>query len=246
MAFPPNARPGRWSAAGDTAKYVTDRSKFVRPSIRVAPNGLKFEWPVGLEGIRVAGSVGTAQHLYLGDNAAVVQVTHRDARRIELRGGFPGITGSGNMRDLIEVITSPAPQGYWILNLPSVVFPKEQMVVVTDYDFDHPEDDRTDSWNYSISLVRTGVGASILNENSSNGTRTSGSTSTAAPKGVTNNVFTTRSGADTLRLIANQVYGDPNQWRSIYDKNKTFLESLNFPLFQLQYVIFGPGFKFNV
>ncbi len=244
--FPPSARPGRRSPSGDAVKYVIDRARFVRPSLRVAPNGLKFEWPGGLEGIRVSGTVGIAQHLYLGDNAPVVQVVHRDSRRIELRGGFLGKTGSANMRGLIEVITSPIPQGYWILNLPAVVFPREQTVVVENYDYDHPEDDRNQSWNYSITMVRTGVGNTISDETSPVTTPPTGTPPSGDPKGVADKTFTTRSGAETLRTIANIVYGDPNKWRVIYEKNKQLFDSFKIPLLQLQYITLGPGFKVNV
>lgn len=252
-SFPPTIRqaPGQASSR-DPAKYLIARSKFVRPTLRAAPSGPEFEWPMGTEGVRISGTIGTAVHMYLGDNAPVVQVVHRDARQIEMRGQFMGFTGSQNMRDLIEVITAPIPQGYWILRLPAAVFPREQTVVIDTYDFDHPDDDRMQTWGYSISMTRTGVRGLVPDENGISGGsdistgNTSGNTPTGPPKGQTSRTFTTRSGANTLRLIASAVYGDPNQWRQIYEKNKVFFDSFNQPLMTWQYAVLGPGMQLNV
>lgn len=245
-AFPALARPGRYSPTEDPAKYVVNRTKFQRPTLRVAPNGLEFEWPLGLQGFRISGQIGVAQHLYLGDNAPVVQIVHRDSRTFEMSGEFLGATGAQNSRDLMEVVTAVAPQGYWILRLPAGIFPKEQMVVISGYDFDHPQEERMDSFTYTLSMIRTGVGAAIPGSTNIETDNVSGNTPTGPSRGTTNQTFTTRDGADTLRLIANIVYGNPNQWQLVYQKNKTYLDSLKYPLVQLQYVVFGPGLKFNV
>lgn len=249
-AFPPTIRsgpPGQQQAGeNDNTKYLIGRSRFARPTLRAAPNGPMFEWPLGTEGIRVTGSVGIAQHMYLGDNAPVVQVVHRDARRFEMRGMFAGFTGSQNMRDLIEVITAPIPQGYWVLRLPATIFPREQLVVIEAYDFDHPDDDRTHSWSYSISMVRTGVGGQAPEDSSIDLGNVSGNTVVGQPRGQSARTFTTRSGADTLRLIANIAYGDPNQWRLVYEKNRIFFDRMDIPLTRLQYTILGPGMQLNV
>lgn len=254
-SFPPTIRntPGQ-PISRDPAKYLISRNNFVRPSLRVAPNGPLFEWPMGTEGIRVSGQAGLAQHMYLGDNAPVVQVVHRDSRRIEMRGQFMGFTGSQNMRDLIEVITASIPQGFWLLRLPAVIFPKEQAVVVESYDFDHSEEDRTETWDYAISMVRTGVGTVVQDSTSfqsfelgnTQGNENNPSVAVGAAKGEAGTTFTTRAGGDTLRLISAIVYGDPNQWKIIYEKNQTFFNSQKTPLAQLQYVVLQPGLKLNV
>ena len=248
-AFPPTIRstPGQ-PVSSDPAKYLIQRTRFVRPSLRVAPNGPEFEWPIGVEGIRVTGQVGVAQHLYLGDNAPVVQVVHRDARQIEMRGSFLGFTASQNLRDLLAVVTAAIPQGYWILRLPASIFPREQTVVIQSYDFDHPEDDRNQSWSYFISFVRTGVGGAIQDQTSSIvSANTVGNVNTInspAPRGQANQVFITRSGANTLRLVASIVYGDPSKWRLVYDKNKQLFSGIS--AVQVQYLTLQPGMKLNV
>lgn len=202
---------------------------------------------MGLQGFRVSGRVGNAQHLYLGDNAPVVQVVHRDSRTFEMNGEFLGKTGSANIRALMEVVTAANPQGYWILRLPAGIFPKEQLVVIDSYDFDHPQDDLTESFNYSVTMIRTGVGNPIPDDNTgNNSTNTQGNTTTGSPRGEASRTFTTRDGANTLRLIANIVYGDPSLWQRIYEKNKTLFVNLNVPLAQLQFVILGPGMQLNV
>lgn len=247
-AFPPTIQTPFGTLAQpntDPAKYLISRSKFVRPSIRAAPNGPEFEWPMGTEGLRFSGQVGIAQHLYLGDNAPVVQVVHRDARLIELSGIFIGRTGAQNIRDLMEVITAPIPQGYWILRLPAAILPKEQTVAVESYEFDHPEDDRNDSFAYNVSLVRTGVGNVIAGEGISSGNSV-GNTVVGSARGESNKTFTTRAGADTLRLVATYAYGDPNQWRQVYDKNKILLSKLDTPLAVLQYKQLDRGLKLNI
>ena len=247
-AYPQNIQTpfGQPGQSADSAKYLIPRSKFVRPSIRVAPSGPEFEWPMGTEGFRISGQVGTAQHLYLGDNAPVVQVVHRDARTLQLSGMFMGKTAAQNLRDLIEVITAPIPQGYWILRLPAAIFPKEQTVVVETYEFDHPEEERNDSFSYAVSMARTGVGGLVPGESGISTGNTVGNTATGEPKGETNKTFTTRAGADTLRLVATTVYGDPSRWREIYNKNKTFFDKLKQPLAQLQYSQLDRGIKLNV
>ena len=251
-AFPPvirnnigaNIPAGVFERGNDPVKYVAGRSRFERPSLRVAPNGPEFEWPMGVEGMRISGSVGTAQHLYLGDNAPVVQIVHRDARRFELRGMFAGITGAINMRDLLDVITADVPQGYWILKLPASIFPKEQLVVVESYDLDHPEEERNDGFAYSVVMVRTGVGTkvpgtkTVIEPNNPVG-------STQAPsRGVTGKTFTTTTSIHTLRGIASVAYGDPDKWKLVYDKNRGVLGGIS--LIDAQFSVLAPGIKFNI
>ena len=252
-AYPPvirdslgeNRPPGIFNDAGDTAKYLIERRRFERASLRVPPKGPRYEWPIGVEGMGISGSPGLAIHNYLGDNAPSVQVVHRDARRFEMRGILPGNTGSENMRGLLDVITAVAPLGYWILSLPATIFTKEQQVVIENYTFDHPEGDFTGSWTYTISFIRTGVGAK-KSKPKTTGSPVNPVGSTAKPKkGKTNRIFTTKNGANTLRAVAKIVYGNPSRWREIYNKNRKLLSSLNLPLAQLQYKRLPYGMKLN-
>lgn len=232
---------GVFGRSVDPAKYVVERARFERPVIQIPPNGPKFEFPVGVEGITVAGQVGAATHRYLGDNATVMQVTHRDARTIELSGIFPGITGSSNMQDLLEVITAVAPRGYWNLTLPSSIFPRVQQVVVMDYSFDHPQEDRDDNWFYSISLARTGTGAKVKKSTKTK----SPSNPTSSVKGKSPRIFTTTAGARTLRAVAQNVYKDATRWTEILNKNYKTLAALNTPLVQMQTKQLPLGMKLN-
>jgi hypothetical protein len=239
MAFPPTisesvgeGRPkGVFGRSQDPAKYVVERSRFTRPTLEI-PGGAKFEWPNGVEGMRVAGQVGNARHKYIGDNADVVQVMHRDSRTIEMTGQFNGITGSENVRDLVEVITAVSPKGYWILTLPSGVLPtKVQYVNIDSYDFDHPFDDRMDAWNYTISFIRIGVGKNVTKKKTvASPSNPIAKNKVVANKGVGTRTFTTHAGGNTLRAVAKLVYDNPDRWREIYNANIKALTALNIPM----------------
>lgn len=252
-SFPPVIResigedrpPGVFVSPGDTTKYLIERRRFERPTLRVPPKGPKYEWPVGVEGISINGNPGLAVHNYLGDNAPVVQIVHRDARRFEMRGTLPGDTGSENMRGLIAVIEAVAPLGYWILSVPATIFTKEQQVVIENYSFEHPEDDSTGSWNYSISFLRTGVGARKSKPRTTTSPVNPVGSTKKPKKGKSNRIFVTKNGANTLRAVAKLVYGNPNRWREIYNKNTKLLNSLNTPLAELQYKRLAYGLKLN-
>jgi len=252
-SFPPtineslgeNLPAGVFRAKGDTAKYLIERRRFERPTLRVPPNGPKYEWPIGVEGIKISGAPGLAIHNYLGDNAPVVQVVHRDSRRFDLQGLLPGDTGSENMRALISVIEAVAPLGYWILSMPAAIFTKEQQVVIENYDFDHAEGDFTGSWAYSITFIRTGVGAKKSKPKAtSSPVNPVGSTKKPA-KGKSNRIFTTKNGGNTLRAVAKLVYGNADRWREIYNKNTRTLSSLGVPLTEMQYKRLPYGMKLN-
>lgn len=237
MAHPPvigkdigeGAPAGVFGRTTDPAKYVIERSRFQRPTLAI-PGGPSFEWPNGVEGIHVQGQVGNARHKYIGDNAEVVKVMHRDARTIELSGQFNGITASQNVNDLMNVISADSPRGYWVLTLPSGVLPtKEQFVNVETYDFQHEWDDRTDSWNYSVMLIRIGVGRK-LKKKKIIASPTNPTNKKAKPKGTPTRVFTVHAGGRTLRAAAKLVYGNPDRWREIYNKNITALGKLGIPM----------------
>jgi len=251
MAAPPvirkslgeNLKPGVFGRQVDPAQYIVERSRFQRPTLRIPPNGPKYEWPIGVEGLRIEGATGLAEHRYLGDNAPVVTVTHRDARRITLSGTFPGVTGATNMRDMLEVITSVAPKGYWILSLPSGIFPREQLVVIENYEVERDPEERSDGFSYSITMVRTGVGGKVVKKKS---TASPTNPNTKKPKkGKSNRSFTTKKGGNTLRAVSKIVYGNANKWQQIYSLNKAKLDKLGIPLHQLQYKHLAYGIKLS-
>jgi hypothetical protein len=239
MAYPPTiGRPvgqtsptGVFGRSSDPAKYVVGRGRFLRPTLEI-PNGPSFEWPNGVEGMRVQGNIGNARHRYIGDNADVVQVMHRDSRTIEMSGQFNGITASTNVRDLLAVITADSPRGYWLLKLPpGVLTVREQQVNIDAYDFTHAFDDRTDSWDYSVTFIRIGIGNKIKKKATiKSPTNPTAKVVKTVNRGKGTRIYTIHAGGRTLRAAAQLVYGNPERWREIYNKNISALSKLNVPM----------------
>jgi hypothetical protein len=236
MASPPiisnsigsNLPTGVFRRPNDPSKLLIDRRRFERPRLSII-GGDEFEWPLGVEGIEISGSASLAEHLYIGDNAAVLQVMHSDNRRIVLTGMFPGLTGSANVRDLLEILIAPTDDNGKILTLPNSIFPRTQIVVPETWSFSHPEEDSSDSWTYTTTLRRTGVGAKVK------APRTTVSPldpipSTAKPRGNSARFVTVNSSVTTLRGVAANLFENPNRWRELYDKNRKILDALGVPL----------------
>lgn len=236
-------RPGVYENTNDPAKLLVARTRYERPTLR--SGALKFEWPLGVEGVRFSGQAAMAEHLYIGDNDVVVNVTHLDDQRIVLTGMFPGLTGTKNMQDLLQVIRAPQPKAGKVLVLPRVVFSNEIVVAVADYDFDHPEDDRNNSWTYTVTFRRLSTGrqtnkpkkiSSPVNPRTGKGK--------AVPRGKSQRIFTVHAGANTLRAVAKLVYGTPNRWGDIYNKNKKVLKKYG-PLHTIPTKRLPLGLKLN-
>lgn len=233
--------PGVFGHEDDPAKYVIERRRFERPSISV-PGGPSFEWPLGVEGIVISGSATLAEHKYIGDNAVVLQVMHRDDRRIILSGMFAGVTGSENVRDLLEVVEADTPAAGKVLTLPAIILPKNQLVMVENYNFEHMQDDRNDSWTYTITLRRTGVRGLVKKPKVIN-TPVNPNSKKPKNKGKSGRVFTVRNGARTLRAVAKIVYKNDLRWREIYNKNQKALNKLDTPLHELPIKTLPLGMK---
>jgi hypothetical protein len=207
---------------------------------------LSFEWPLGVEGVRISGSPTLAEHRYIGDNDVVLQVTHADDQRIVLTGMFPGLTGTQNMTDLLAVIRADQPKLGKVLRLPHIVFPQEIYVAIADYDFDHPEDDRNNSWTYTVTFRRTGLGKYVPRPRSiSSPVNPHTRRGAAKPRGKSSRIFTVHAGANTLRAVAQLVYGNPNRWADIYNLNKKTLKKLNVPLHMIATKRLPLGMKLN-
>lgn len=219
------------SASSDPAKYLIRPSRFDHPRLSIV-GGAEFVWPLGIEGATISGQARLAEHFYIGDNSAVLQVMHRDDRRIELTGQFPGDTGSDFMRDLLEIVAAETPDNGKILTLPGV-FPKQQLVVIENYNFTHAEDDPTKSWDYTITFRRQGVGKKIAAPIVTPRAVVPGTNKAAVKKGKPSRVFTVHSGGNTLRAAAQIVFSNPNRWREIYNKNAKALKKLGVPLVQI-------------
>jgi hypothetical protein len=234
-------RKGLYGPTTDPAKFVIDRSRFLRPTLLV-PGGPTFEWPLGVEGIRVSGSAQIAEHKFIGDDSPSLQVTHLDDRRITLTGQFPGLTGSQNIQDILKVITYPAKDGK-VLTLPAIIFPTTQLVMVENYDFDHPEDERTQTWNYTVTMRFMRTGKRLKKDKFIKPPHKGGKKK--PPKGKSTRVFTVHAGANTLRYIAKIVYGNANRWHDLYSKNEKKLNALRIPLHNLPNYRLPLGMKLN-
>lgn len=236
-------KPGVFTGGTETHKFLIPKRRIETPILSVVGGG-QFVWEAGLEGLRISGSATIAEHRYLGDNAVVGFVTHRDTGRIEMTGQFSGKTGATNVRDLRQLIMQVTPPGGKILTLPNRVFIKQQLVIVENYDFSHSADDRTDSFDYTVSFLMVGIGKKVR---STKKTRppSNPQASKAKPKGKPTRVFTTKNGASTLRAVAKIVYGNAERWRDIYNKNLKLLKSLNIPLHTLPTKTLPYGLKLH-
>jgi hypothetical protein len=247
------ARPFVYGNKDSAAFLVKDSGrKFQRPWIKAG--GLKYTWPIGIEGFRVSGTMLTALHRYIGDNVAVADTIHFNEGHIEISGMLPGMTSPGSMVKLIDVLMA---RNKKTLSLPGVL-PKVQYVVVENYDFSHTEDDRTSSITYTISMIRTGnVGTSKGSGGSGGGGSTFGAVQgvSGAPTGSQRSVgtesprtFATTQSVDTFRAVADAVYGDVDQWPKLVDLNRDRLVNNNPSLtnvntYQLPYFRWPVGTK---
>lgn len=250
-AFPPtikdfigmgDKRVGVYLNTNDPAKLLVERKRYERPVLRAG--GLSFEWPVGVEGIRISGSASVAEHRYIGDNDIVLDVTHLDDQQIVLTGMFPGLTGTTNMEQLLQVIRAPQPPKGKVLVLPRAVFSNEIVGVVASYDFDHPEEDRNSSWNYTLTFRRTATGRKTNKPKKISSPVVPTTKHTTKPRGKSSRIFTVHAGANTLRAIAKLVYGNSNRWGDIYNKNKKALKPYG-PLHSIPTKRLKLGLKLN-
>jgi hypothetical protein len=223
---------------GDTSKFTFRPRVFDHPSLQV-PGGDTFVWPLGTEGFRLTGNAQLGIHRYLGDDAAVVEVSHRSESRIEMSGEFPGKTGVLNMRALRDVLEAPTPEDGKVLRLP-LVFTHEQYVVAENWDFNHAEDDRTETVVYTVTFVKTGFGKRVKPVKDftppPNPTR-------KGNKGQGARTFRVRDGARTLRAIAHIVYKNSARWSELYALNKQALNKFHIPFHQIPTQRLPLGFR---
>jgi hypothetical protein len=224
-----NQRPGVYNNLHDPARLLVERTRYERPKITAGP--ASFEWPLGVEGVTISGTPTLAEHRYLGDKDVVLQVTHADDQRIILTGQFSGLTGTRNMSDLMTVIRAPQPPNGKVLSLPRIVFPNLLYVVIADYSFDHPQEDRNNSWDYTITFRRIAIGKLVKKPKSiTSPVNPRTNKGRAKPRGKSSRIFTVHAGGNTLRAVAKLVYGNSNRWNEIYNKNTTTLKKLGVPM----------------
>lgn len=221
---------GFYETQNDPSKLLISTNRYERPTLRAG--SLKFEWPLGVEGVTISGQPTLAEHRYIGDNDIVLDVTHLDDQRIVLSGMFPGLTGTQNMEDLMRVIRAPQPKPGKVLVLPRIVFSNELIVAVADYNFDHPEDDRTGSWTYTITFRRVATGRKTSSPRVARSPVNPNPGKKGKKRGRSERVFTVHAGGNTLRAAAKLVYGNANRWQEIYNKNTKTLKKYG-PLYSI-------------
>jgi len=210
----------RQNTGMDPARLLVPDGNLYHKRPYLQSGDLVYMWPVGVEGLRHSGTAALAIHRYIGDDDVDVQVVHRDESRIEMTGTFPGITSVDNVAALKLLIRDNTPNAGKILFLPGI-FERVQYVVVENYDFVHAADDRTHSFDYTISFIRKGPGKRIADPHGKpappNPTRKT------KPKGKPSRYAIARSGNQTLKQIANKMYGDANKWKHLADLNATLI-----------------------
>jgi hypothetical protein len=185
-----------------------------RPYI-VAGNTI-FVFPVGVEGFNRAGTATIGSHKYLGDNSVDGVTTHYEEARITLRGTFPGITSHDTMVDCINILRAQTPDTGLVLYAPGV-FDREQYVLAETWEFDHTEDDRTHSIEYTITFLRIGEGRAVTDPHGS--TPNPNPEKRTITKGKPTRLFVVKDGAQTFRAIAQKVYGNSDKWTQLVSIN---------------------------
>lgn len=205
----------------DSVRYVVPLSSFERPRFYVIGGG-EFEWPMGTEEMSMDGAATLAEHKFVSDNASVIQVTHREAGSIEMAGMFPGKTGPENMRALRQLCVQVDPPDGKRLEIPGI-FNQAQKVVADTWRFNTVIQE--DKWGiaYAVTFKIIGIKSPQTQIPS---TPVAPTGPKGNPKGSTVHQFSVVKGIQTLRLVSNKVYGDPDRWKEIYEANKTTLSKL--------------------
>jgi hypothetical protein len=226
----------------DGAAYVIPLGRFQRPRFYVI-GGLEFEWPGGTEGLMLAGNATLAEHLYIGDNVAELQVVHRANERIEMSGQFPGRTGAANVRLLRAVLRAVDPPDHKRLELPGILT-QAQKVIAESWEFTHDNEGRIGSFDYAITFRITGPGGSV-DQPQLLSTQAQLIDPITVGRGDPARVFIVRDKRRTIRAIAFEVFGNPNLWRRLYDLNIRLLTDLlgDLPLSQIPTVELPLGTK---
>lgn len=198
------------SPSQDTARYLLDPDDdFARPYLAVAGTKTAFVWPVGVEGFDIEDQAVLGRHKYLGDIQLDVDVVHRGEMMITMTGIFPGWTSVDNMSALRQVFRMESPKRGKILHLPGIL-PHLQYVVCESLRHGHPDDERKQDISYSLTMVVIGTGP-VVPRNLLPGVPGTGPT-----KGRSQKKFIVNATVNTLRKIAQNLYGDTARWTSLY------------------------------
>jgi len=228
-----HAQEFRQNTGQDPARYLVPDGNLFHPRPYLTSGDLIYVWPVGVEGIRHFGNSAVAIHRYIGDSDVDVQVVHKDEARIEMSGTFPGITAVDNMAALKLLVRDQTPDPGKTLFLPGI-FERVQYVVVENYDFVHAADDRTHSFDYTITFIRTGPGRRIADPHGT--PAPPNPTKKVTPRGHPGRYTLSKSGSQTFRQIAKRVYGSSEKWKHLADLNARLVQyshAMAIPFFQL-------------
>jgi hypothetical protein len=211
--------PDRGNEKDDAYYVLIPGVNFWRPWIRV-PSGPAFVWPLGVEGFNLTVEPQIGVHRYIGDNAVVVDVTHKGEERFNLSGNLPGDSASENARALRDVVYADTPRLGKIIFIPGIL-PYAQRVVVASFNITRADDDRGEDLTYSLDVVRIGYDPSYqampqLGEEVPQPTT---GKKTAAK-------FTVTAKYNTLRKIAVLKKRD---WNQLYNKNEKFFNKHKVP-----------------
>jgi hypothetical protein len=244
-----------WRAGSgqDPAKYLIPDSqlRYARP--RLTSGTKEFVWPVGTEAFRHSGQAVLGVRRYIGDNAADVHVIHKDEAHIELTGTFPGLKSTDSMIALKDVITSQTPERGKILTLPGI-FEEVKYVAVENYEFNHDQDDRTHSIDYSISFIVMGTGYDVKTKKPVTPAPQPGVTKKPVagtqpgakrPASAPDRTYTMTQNTNTLPAMAKVVYGNPDKWPQIVEANQVIFQTIlaSTPMYLLPTSVWGIGTK---
>lgn len=214
----------------DPARYLVFDGALRNPRPFLISGNDTFVWPVGVEGLTETGNATLAIHHYIGDEDADVQVIHRDESRIEMTGTFPGIHGIQSVQKLRDMVQQVTPDKGKVLFLPGI-FERVQYVIAENYNFAHGADDRTHSWDYSITFIRTGLGRVIPDPKGTAPPPNPSSKTT--PRGKAARYVRVKTGQQTFRQIAKRVYGNANKWVLLIALNQKLILGTGLAKWQL-------------
>lgn len=235
--------PGVVKAPG---KHTAGNLRHARPYLA---NGSRiFVWPVGMEGFARRGEAQLGLHRYIGANSSDGHTINYEEAKIEMSGTFPGLTARDNMVACINMLRSKTAHRGLILYAPGVFY-REQYVLPESWEFEHTEDDRTHSITYRITFARIGEGAKVRDPHGEP-PPPNPSVKKIKPKGKPARIYTTSDSIRTLRMVANEVYGNQNRWQDIVKKNQTAISKwrkshTNLPNHRLPTFRWPVGTKFH-
>lgn len=214
--------PNRGDENDDAYYTLLPGVNFWRPWLRV-PSGPAFVWPLGIEGFSLSVEPQLGVHRYIGDNAVVVDVTHKGEERFNLSGNLPGNSGPENARALRDVVYADTPRLGKVLFIPGIL-PYAQRVVVASFNTSRGEDDRGEDLTYSLDVVRIGYDPTYQAEPRYGEEASQPTKGVSAGKGAA--AFTTTAKYNTLRKISMLKKRD---WNQLYNKNAKLYANVPFP-----------------